>query len=195
MSTRIRFVTHADVRIDPNVPVPDWPLNDRGRARHEAHAAALADSGVPITALWSSPERKARDAAQILSRALSLPVSFNRDLAENDRSATGYLPKAAFEAMADRFFAEPEMSVQGSERAVDAQARVWSALTAIARTHTGDVIVVAHGGVGALAMARALSAPISRRFDQPVNGGGAEFMVTTDPPNLIRGWRDISERM
>jgi hypothetical protein len=27
------FITHPDVAIDPGVPVPDWPLNERGRAR------------------------------------------------------------------------------------------------------------------------------------------------------------------
>ena len=42
-------------------------------------------------------------------------------LHENDRSATGYLPPNQFEAMADRFFAEPQASVLGWERAVDAQ--------------------------------------------------------------------------
>ena len=27
------FITHPDVVIDPGVPVPDWRLNERGRAR------------------------------------------------------------------------------------------------------------------------------------------------------------------
>ena len=45
-------------------------------------------------------------------------------LGENDRSSTGYLPKAEFEAVADAFFARPEESVRGWERAVDAQRRI-----------------------------------------------------------------------
>ena len=27
------FITHPDVAIDPTIPVPDWPLNARGRGR------------------------------------------------------------------------------------------------------------------------------------------------------------------
>jgi len=29
----VYFVTHPDVEIDPAVPVPQWPLSARGRAR------------------------------------------------------------------------------------------------------------------------------------------------------------------
>jgi hypothetical protein len=29
---RRSFIIHPDVVIDPHVPVPDWPLNERGRA-------------------------------------------------------------------------------------------------------------------------------------------------------------------
>jgi hypothetical protein len=33
------FITHPDVVIDPSVPVSDWPLNERGRARMHALTA------------------------------------------------------------------------------------------------------------------------------------------------------------
>jgi len=31
------FITHPDVAIDPSIPVPDWPLNVRGRAGMNLH--------------------------------------------------------------------------------------------------------------------------------------------------------------
>ena len=47
----------------------------------------------------------------MLAAALRLTPIIRADLGENDRSATGYLPKAEFEAMADAFFARPDESV------------------------------------------------------------------------------------
>ena len=32
----VYFITHPDVLIDPAVPVPEWPLSPRGRARMQA---------------------------------------------------------------------------------------------------------------------------------------------------------------
>jgi len=34
------FITHPDVAIEPSVRVPDWPLNERGRARMRSEAPA-----------------------------------------------------------------------------------------------------------------------------------------------------------
>ena len=30
---RVYFITHAEVAIDPAVPVPEWSLSERGRQR------------------------------------------------------------------------------------------------------------------------------------------------------------------
>ena len=113
------FITHPDVLIDPAVPVPDWPLSPRGVARMHAMLGQPWIAG--IVAVCSSTERKARDGAAILAAHLGLLPVARADLGENDRSATGYLPKPQFEATADAFFAHPETSVRGWERAIDAQ--------------------------------------------------------------------------
>jgi len=93
----VYFITHPDVVIDPHVPVPEWPLNERGRARLRAMIGQHWLKG--ICCIFASDERKARDAAQILADALGLDgYRVVPDLRENDRSATGYLPKQEFEA-------------------------------------------------------------------------------------------------
>ena len=71
MSRSVYFITHADVRIDPAVPVPRWGLSARGRARHEAFCTRALAAG--ITAVYSSDEQKAIDGAAILARAVSVP--------------------------------------------------------------------------------------------------------------------------
>ena len=105
----VYFITHPEVTIDPGVPVPDWSLSPAGLQRMHRVLEQRWLSGV--RSIFSSCERKARDAARILADHLRLsPVKIN-PLGENDRSATGYLPEADFAAVADQFFARPWDSV------------------------------------------------------------------------------------
>ena len=194
MSRRVAiYLTHPEVAIDPAVPVPDWGLSQVGRARH----VALNDRLGPVGSVWSSAERKAIDGAQILAEARGLVPQVRDALHENDRSATGYLPPDEFEATADAFFATPDISVRGWERAVDAQARVIAALRAIvAEASAGDIAVVAHGGIGALTRAHVAGAPISRVHDQPPGSGGGNALAIGLPEEgsgwtLLRDWQPI----
>jgi len=187
---RLYFVTHADVVVDPEVPVPDWGLAPRGVARH----AAFAEACPPLAAVFCSTERKARDGAEILARAQGVAVQARVDLGENDRSATGYLCEAEFEATAEAFFAEPTRSVRGWERAVDAQARIVAAVQDVLRSvPDGSVAVVAHGGVGALFRAHLLGEGISRVHDQPGRTGGNLLEVDLADGRLLQGWTPIED--
>ena len=187
---RIIFVTHAQVEIDPLRPVPDWPLNPFGRSRHETFSRNPMLAGV--TSIYCSEERKARDGAAIHAAHLGLEPKVVSSLGENDRSATGYLPPAEFEAMADAFFANPDQRVRGWESARAAQARIVAAVRTLAELDvtTGDILIVSHGAVGTLLRCACLGRPISRSEDQPA-GGGSYFVIqlpdwTTDPD-----WRTI----
>jgi broad specificity phosphatase PhoE len=122
----LHFITHPEVVIDPAIPVPQWPLSAEGKRRM---GLLLRQSWVAgIRAIFSSSELKAMDGAEILASHLVLPVTVMKELRENDRSSTGYLSKDEFEALADKFFALPQESVHGWERAADAQRRIVSAM-------------------------------------------------------------------
>ncbi len=109
---------------------------------------------------------------------------------ENDRSATGFLAPAEFEATADRFFAAPEESVRGWERAIDAQARIVGAVHAILAEAPADLptLFVGHGGVGTLLLCHAGGLAIDRRHDQ--QGGGGNLVLLDHPPlRLVAPWQ------
>jgi broad specificity phosphatase PhoE len=186
--THAHFITHPEVAIDPAIPIPDWPLSPLGRAR--MHQALQQSWTHPVRAIFTSAERKARDAAEILSEARALPITIIPDLGENDRSATGYLPRAVFEAHADEFFAKPHTSVRGWEPAIDAQRRIIAATeAALAQSPpTGDIAIISHGGVGALLLCHLMNVPISRTHDQPGEGGGNRFVFDRTTRSLIQGW-------
>jgi broad specificity phosphatase PhoE len=190
--TALFFITHPEVVIDPAVPVPDWPLSAIGRRRMERFCESTAARR--LAAVVSSAERKARDGADILAERLSIPATVEPDLGENDRSATGYLAPPEFWDVVDAFFAQPDRSIRGWERAVDAQSRVVRAVERVARLPVeGDLAVVSHGGVGALLMAHLSDAPISRRFDQPHGGGGCCCVIDRDSLRVQEGWRVLED--
>lgn len=191
MARQVHFITHPDVLIDPAVPVPDWPLSGRGRARMQAALRQPWISGV--RSIFCSTERKAIDGAEILAEALGLPVIQLKDLGENDRFSTGYLPKLEFEATADQFFARPQESIRGWERAVDAQRRIVAAMDEVLcrAPAEGDIAVVSHGGVGALYLCHLQGRPISRAADQPAGQGGHRYVVLAEDRRLLHGWRSI----
>ena len=191
MSRILYFISHPNVVIDPAVPVPRWPLSQTGRARM---AAGLTQPWVPdITAVYASTEQKAVDAAEILANHLAIGLTEDPDLGENDRSSTGFLEPEEFEGLAGEFFKHPDKSVQGWERAKDAQARIVNAVARIARsdrTH-GSIAIVSHGAVGTLLHCYLAGNNISRRWDQPATGGGNFFPFTMDPPAAHAWWRAI----
>jgi len=155
--------------IDPGVPVPRWVLSPCGIARMRA-LAALPEMA-SLASIWASTEAKAIEGAGILAARLGLPVHVHPGLGENDRSATGYLPEAEFQQVADAFFDQPETSIRGWERAIDAQSRIAAAITdVLSAAPPGPVAVIAHGGVGALLRAHLARAPIARSWDQPQPG-------------------------
>ena len=179
------YVTHPQVAIDPAVPVPDWGLSERGRER--ALATAGADWVRRLGRIVASTERKAIETAEILA-AGRVPVETDATMGENDRSATGFLPPPAFEAAADEFFAHPEESFRGWERAIDAQARIVTAVEAALAGHdpATPIAFVGHGGVGTLLKCHLNGRPIARDGDQPAGGGNlfafrlADRAVTCD---------------
>ena len=145
-----------------------------------------------VRSIFASAERKAADAAGVLAERLGIRPVVIEGLGENDRSATGYLPKAEFEAVADEFFARPDESVRGWERAADAQRRIVGAVgQALFLAPEGDVAIVSHGGVGALLLCHLRGVPISRDADQPGGGGGHVFSFDRANRRLLTGWRRI----
>lgn len=189
--TIVHFITHPEVSIDAAVPVPDWPLSPVGSRRMQA--AMRQPWLAAVRSVFCSAERKAMDAAAVVANHLGLRRIVVEALGENDRSATGYLPKSEFEAVADAFFAQPDDSVRGWERARDAQHRIVDAVErAISMSVAdGDIAIVSHGGVGTLFLCHLKGVAISRSEDQPGEGGGNFFSFDAADRHLLSEWRPI----
>jgi broad specificity phosphatase PhoE len=188
---RIHYVTHPEVQILPDVPMATWTLSEQGTQRARGLAkrvSALAIRG-PV---FTSPEVKAEQTAQILADALDVGVELTPGLAEIDRSATGFLPEPDFWATYHDFLSSPAVSARGWETAVEAQRRVVKTVDALLAESDSDLLLVSHGGVGALLLAQVTGVPIQRVNDQPQQGCYFRFRVDGQPVadgTLEQGWQ------
>jgi broad specificity phosphatase PhoE len=178
------YLTHPEVVIDPAVPVADWGLTPAGAARAAALAERLPGGDIHVV---SSAERKALETAWPLAARLGTPVEVRPAMHENDRSATGFLPGPEFEATADAFFANPEESIRGWERAVDAQARILREVAGVlAAQRSRSLIFAGHGGVGTLLLCALAGRPIGRECDQ--KGSGHWFAFDPGSRKALTDW-------
>lgn len=193
---RALYLTHPQVKLDAAVPVPLWGLSAEGRARAEAF---VARGVVPVgTMVFSSRETKALELAELIAAAAGTPVLSDHAMGENDRSSTGFLPPALFEEQTDRFFAHPQQSADGWERAIDAQARIVASIrTALASVPPATpVIFCGHGAVGTLLKCRVGNRRISRDEDQSrmaAPGGGNGFLFDLMARQLLTDWTAMEE--
>ncbi len=185
------YVTHPQVVQDAAVLVPRWGLSPKGRERAERfanHRMARA-----ATRIVSSNETKALELAEAISRVSGVQVEPGENFGENDRSSTGFVPPERFEALADAFFAEAEVSPEGWERAIDAQARIVAAFEAARADQDTDapVLFTGHGAVGTLLKCHLGQRAISRSEDQrriADPGGGNVFVVRLRDRKLLSDW-------
>ncbi len=191
--TLLRFVTHPEVLVDADVPVPKWGLNEVGRSRA---LAMLSQTWIgDVARIVSSGETKAIETAAIVADDRGIGFDIVESLHENDRSATGFVPPDQFEILANAFFASPDESVRGWETATAAQARVMSVLTPLIHDLRdngpgyGDTLIVGHGGVGTLAYCALAGHRIDRQFDQPGQGHYWSFDAATS--SMLHHWRRI----
>lgn len=181
-----RYLAHPEVEADPAKPSRDRPLSDRGRLR--LHAILAADALTGTTRFLASTETAARETAEILAGPDGPEIETRPALDNVDRSATGELSDAEFEALTDRFYAEPESRPGNWESATAAQARVRAEIDTCLEGWTGgDVLIAGHGTLGTLLWCALAHQPVSRMFAQPP-GGGHLFTFDLSDKRPRSGW-------
>ena len=133
-------VTRVDGPADPE-------LSDDGRAQAALLAAYLDDD--PITAVYSSPLRRAVQTATPLADRRGLVVASSDGLAEWDRHAAEYVPIEELRASDDpRWAAMVAGEWISDEDPVAFTTRVVDAVESVIAAHPGEMVAaVCHGGV------------------------------------------------
>lgn len=175
---RLLLVRHAESVGNRELRLQGWaefPLTDRGLRQAAGLAAALAEA--PVSAVYSSPIRRALDTAEAIAFRLGLAVEVRPALQEYDFGELSGLTWPQIRERRPRLFEEilseaGEFPAYPGEEGREAfRARVLDALWAIAEKHERDeaVAVVTHAGpIGVFlldVLQRGYQRPIPFRLD------------------------------
>lgn len=125
----------------------------------------------PPERIYSSPLKRCRDSAAVLSRAFGVEVEIEEGFREMD---FGEMEGLLFAEVRERFAEEAKAwyadlagyRFPGAETMGEVRKRAWKSLSRIVEEHPGEVVAVqAHGGVNRLLLARILGLPIQRIMD------------------------------
>ena len=137
------------VRVDatPDGSPADPELAEQGHVQAQRVLQALA--GEDVTALYTSPSRRARETAAPLERALGLTAEVDDGLAEFDSKDTSYVPVEELKAAGDpRYTALVHGDLYSHDvDPVAFRARVVEAVERIAARHPGGrAVLFSHAG-------------------------------------------------
>jgi broad specificity phosphatase PhoE len=153
MSRKLILIKHAAPLVDPAKPSDQWQLSDAGREACVPLAKRVAELG--LTQIIASEEPKARETAELVGKALNVPVSSAPGLHEHDRSNVPHLRSGEFISMMELMFRKPRERVLGRESAQEAEERFAGAVADVLEEHAeGNIAIVSHGTVIALFAAR-----------------------------------------
>lgn len=139
----------------------DPPLSDAGVAQAEVLAARMRGAG--LTAVWSSPLRRAQRTAELVAEAAGLVPVVLDDLAESDRGdwegrLVADLARESPELHAAFVAGDPAFRFPGGESLAEQRARTRSAI-AVVTAGPRPALVVAHAGTIRAALANS-GAPV-----------------------------------
>jgi broad specificity phosphatase PhoE len=155
---RLILVRHSVPAIRPSVPASQWHLSKEGRERCKDLATRLAPYQPDL--FVASVEPKAVETAQITADILGTPWKTAENLHEHDRTSVPFGTRDQFEADVAAFFAKPGQLVFGRETADGAFERFSAAVASVIEQHpVPSLVVVAHGTVMTLYLARTLGLP------------------------------------
>jgi broad specificity phosphatase PhoE len=200
--TDLWLVRHAssEHHATERLPWPDAALSVEGQRQVQRLATRLATLE-DVAALYSSPQRRARDTAGPIAAALGLPAVARADLREGDFGLAAGL------TIAECWRRWPELMPQwadrdnlafrwpGGESREDIHRRVVGAMAALAQAHRRQrIIVVAHTGTLCCYLAYLFAGNPARWSDfvlQPasvtrvaVGDGEARFLLRDDVSHL-----------
>lgn len=146
--SKVYLVRHAEVEQNGD-DATLWPLSERGE--EQVRKLAAQPFWDEVKTIISSNERKAVATVSPIAAERSIPLFMHDGLRELRRTAVHV---DDYEARVLEVFQKPALSVEGWERAADAQARILSTLDELLlKFDSAPFAVVSHGMVMALLLA------------------------------------------
>lgn len=183
--SKLYFITHPSVQINKNLAVDKWSLSDKGLK--ETEQLLRLDFWREIEAIYASPERKAQQTAELVSKRYGLEVFKTNCLSELDRSSTGFVEYDAYIEMIKSVYSNPNKNIQGWESAFDVTKRITECIALIMSNHKDQsVAVIGHGATGTLLACSLLNKKPD--FAEDPKGTGRYMIIDWDKKQLMKRW-------
>ena len=160
------FITHPEIVPDPSIPISMWDYSEHGIARWQGILKKIWIKDIEI--VFTSPEERAKKAAQQLVDALGYTLHILHDLGPINRISTGILQNDDFSACAITFWEKPNESCRGWETAADAQKRAVRAVETILKETDGyhHIAAVSHEDIVNLIICHYQGIPIEQHEEK-----------------------------
>lgn len=171
----------------------DVPLNAAGRRQAACTAIALKDQ--PIDAIYSSPQARARDTAEVIARLHGLTVQLEPDLREIEAGDFEGKSSYALRDTLNQFMAAygegRTPRLPGGEGLVQVQQRGWSTIERLTAGRTsGTIVVVSHYFTTLTIVCRALDFPLITMRRLRIMPGSINVIGFTDLGATLLGLND-----
>lgn len=174
----------------------DSPLNERGLAQARALAQRVAREQLPISVIYSSPLRRARQTAEMVAEALdNFPIILDSGLAEyhlGEWEGLSYQQLRDEKQLWARMATDPDFVPPGGESPRQFAMRLLQSFQAIIQNRDGETTaVVGHGGALATALSMILHQDGSHwREYQMLNASLSKLVL--DPTPHLAFFSDVS---
>jgi broad specificity phosphatase PhoE len=177
--TTIYLVRHGEYEnpqyLFPGRSMEGFPLSPKGRAQVEGRANSFVDKH--IIALYSSPILRTRQTAEIFSRILSLPVTYDERILEVKTMGEG-LSMKDFDATRGELSYTPQFQAKGAESLEQLADRMQGFMEEKRVAHKGEaIVVISHGDPICMTVMRykgmPMDFPTTRTVPVPLAGGYA----------------------
>jgi 2,3-bisphosphoglycerate-dependent phosphoglycerate mutase len=188
---KIYFVRHGESEANILKEFSNWgdkhPLTEKGRQQAEVLAQNLEE--LPLKKIFTSPIKRARETAEILSTALNIPAEVTEALREGDVGALEGRADPASWAIYQQvqnawWEGDFDISTKDGESFTAMQARFMPFIEKLIAADSGDVVLIGHGALYRF-MLPELLINIDAEWAYPhAIGNTAYILAETDPEGL-----------
>jgi broad specificity phosphatase PhoE len=184
----LTFLRHGESRANQEGVLQgqsDSPLSTNGRSQAEALAKRWASENKRFHKIIASPLSRAKETAEIVAAALSVPITLDPLWMERDYG--NYVGLSRTEIQASNLqpaFVHPYFPAgETGESAFDLYLRAGKALTSLLRRPPNRYLIVSHGGILNMVMYAILGLPPQANFTGPKFAfGNTTFATLTYNP-------------
>lgn len=184
--TKLIFITHPSVVVDPLIPIDEWQVSKEGLMQVED----LFSSTVllNINSIYSSTEDKALTVAKIIADKYFIMFNQEHQLkCLKEIKNRLFIPPDKFLQATKKWFDHPKDNVNDWESRNDAEQRIVNCVTNImSKEENNTVVIVGHGGTGTLLKCHIKKVDPSQSEDQ--QSQGCYFVADWDKQELISDW-------